>query len=187
VVGPSVRSCEALGESRRGASWGLASGRKGLDDAHPAEAAGRTAVIGRGLRRRFGRACGERVGARGIGCQSREERAGAIEIFLAGGGVEAVVTDLGEAAREDVLEEPAEELLGGERCAADLAGVVLAIAEGDLAVFEPLEPAVGEGVGSGNSGRLRRRAPSPDNPSPARLRPVPGAKGRGRRGGCTEP
>ena len=55
----------------------------------------------------------------------------------------------------------------------------------------PIDTCVGSGnsgrSASGNSGRLRRRAPSPDNPSPAKLRPVPGAKGRGRRGGCTEP
>ena len=65
---------------------------------------------------------------------------------MAGGAVETVVAHLGQAAGQDVFEEAADELLGGQRHGAHLVAVVVAIAEADLTVVvETVETAVADG------------------------------------------
>ena len=87
--------------------------------------------------RSVGRCCGGRSG--------RRLRLELFELGAAGRAPEAVIADLREAAREDMLEKPAEELRTGERGAADLTGTVVAVTEGDLAVVDAFDPAVGDG------------------------------------------
>jgi len=60
-------------------------------------------------------------------------------------GEEAVVTDLDEAAGEDVLEEEGDEFLRWERPAPDRACAGVDVSEGDAVVLEALDAFVGEG------------------------------------------
>ncbi len=70
--------------------------------------------------------------------------AGAIEVLAGGGAEEAVVTDLDEAAGEDMLEETGDKVLDRERHAAGLEGSGVGVAEGDLVVLEAFDAVVGE-------------------------------------------
>jgi hypothetical protein len=103
---------------------------------------GRTGAAGRGGGATGAGGCGGL--ARGLGSRF-EKLSGAFEIVAAGRAQKAVVADLGEAAREDVLEEPCDELLGRQRQAPGLAGAAVGVAEGDAAVFEALDTVVGQG------------------------------------------
>jgi hypothetical protein len=66
------------------------------------------------------------------------------EKVVTGGAVEAVVADLGEAAREDVREESRDEPLRGERAVLDDGASVVAVSEGDDSVVEAFETRVGD-------------------------------------------
>jgi hypothetical protein len=74
-----------------------------------------------------------------------KQRASEIELVPARGTPKAVVTDLGKAAWEDVLEETAEELEAGEGDAPHLVSTVVAKAEGHVAVVEGLETTIADG------------------------------------------
>ena len=108
----------------------LAPALEGLDDDHvPAAAGARRTGVGRLVRRVV-------VGRRRDG----EQLAGEREAGLAGGaGEQAVVADAVEAARQDVEQEAADELVGGERHDLLPLGAVAAIilvAEGDAGLVE---------------------------------------------------
>ena len=67
------------------------------------------------------------------------------ELPPAGGTPDSVVPDFNRAARQDVLEEASNEFKGGKCDVADLLGLVVAVAETDLAVADGFNPAVGDG------------------------------------------
>jgi len=71
--------------------------------------------------------------------------AGVFSIPGPGGTGQPVVADLGKPARQNVVEEAVDEFLGWYTHVAELLGAVIAIPEGDLAVLEVLDPAVGDG------------------------------------------
>ena len=58
---------------------------------------------------------------------------------------QAVVTELDEARREDVLEEATDELLGGDGATFELVSGRLFVRESDLAIMEMAEAVVAEG------------------------------------------
>src|ERR1700757_403063 len=132
-------SLVVLGEMARRA-------REGLDDDHPAAAAG---TWTRQHARLVGFCCG--LGylwlfwARWHG----EQIAGACDIGrTVAVGEQAIVSDAVEAVRQDVDEEAADELVGGEpnRLVAGAAvGTIILVPEGDAVLVEGDEPAVGDG------------------------------------------
>ncbi len=73
-----------------------------------------------------------------------EQRASVLEVASAGGTPEAVIPHLDTAGREHMREEAVQKLDARERHPAHLVGAVVAIAEGDLAVLDPLQPAIGD-------------------------------------------
>jgi len=83
-------------------------------------------------------------GARGRCRVERQQVSGALETRAARGTEEAVVPNLGEAAREHVLEEAREERVRGEREASRLVGARVGVAEGDASVGEVFESVIGE-------------------------------------------
>ena len=83
---------------------------------------------------------------------------GLVEEWFSGGAEQAVVTDLGEAARQDVLKESRDELWGVEGAAIDITGLAVTIAKGDLAVVEVLEPTVDEGDAEDVAGEVQTAA-----------------------------
>lgn len=105
-----------------------------------------TRTEGRGeLRGIFGGASLRRGARVGRWRRGPEQRVGALALLGASGACQAVAADLGKALWEHVPEEAVEELLGWEAKVAGLAGRPIAIAEGDLAIVEGLESAVGKG------------------------------------------
>lgn len=68
-----------------------------------------------------------------------------LEIGPAAGAQEAIVADLGEAAREDVLEEARDEDVDREGQAAGWVSARVRVGEGDAAMREAFETLVGEG------------------------------------------
>ena len=125
-----------LGAVRRGA--GLAPSCEGLDEDHmPAAARARRARVERFLRPVV------------IGRRDAQQLAGAFKVGLAcRAGEQAVMADAVKAARQDVEQEPADELVGGERHellpVGSVATVVL-VAEGDAGLVEGDQAAVRDG------------------------------------------
>ena len=69
----------------------------------------------------------------------------AIELRPASGTEDAVVADFRGAPGQEVLKKPVDKLRGGKRDAADLLGLVVAVAEMNDALVERLQAAVGNG------------------------------------------
>jgi len=67
---------------------------------------------------------------------SSQHGPGFVELVFAGRAERPVIAHLGEAARQDVLEEALDELLGRQDAALGLARLGVLIAEGHLAVPE---------------------------------------------------
>ncbi len=86
---------------------------------------------------------GSRCGGKRGGWE--KESPGSLAVLGAGRAGQPVVTDLGKAPRQDVVEEAVDEFLGWYTHVAELLGAVVAITEGDLAVLEGFDPAVGDG------------------------------------------
>src|SRR3989449_7004106 len=61
------------------------------------------------------------------------------------GTEQAEITDFDEARREDVLEEAADELLGGNGATLELAGSRFFVIESDVAIFETDQAMIGDG------------------------------------------
>ena len=74
-----------------------------------------------------------------------QDPAGVFSILGAGRTGQPVVTDLGKAPWQDVVEEAVDEFFGGYAHVAELLGAVVAIPEGDMAMLEGFDPAVGDG------------------------------------------
>jgi len=74
-----------------------------------------------------------------------QQRSSLEKLLVAGAAPDSVVTYLGAPARQDMLEEAADELQGGQGDAAHLLAAVVTITEGDLAVAKRLQAAVGDG------------------------------------------
>jgi hypothetical protein len=73
-----------------------------------------------------------------------EQVASLLELLPAAGAEEAVGADLGEAAREDMLEKPCDEDIHGECQALALVSAGVSVAKGDLTLLESLEGVIGE-------------------------------------------
>jgi hypothetical protein len=82
----------------------------------------------------------------------------ALEVGLPAGAEEAVGTDLGEAAGEDVLNKAVEEGADGEGEAPRLVGAGVGVADGDAVVRQALEALVGEGDAIDVAGEVTRAA-----------------------------
>lgn len=74
-----------------------------------------------------------------------KQASGTREILTASGTQETVVADLGEAAREHVLEKARNERVHRERHAPCLLGARMGVAKRDAGVLEPFERMVAEG------------------------------------------
>ena len=117
-----------------------------------------------------------------------EQFAGACEAGLAGGaGEQAVVADAVEAARQDVEQEAADELVGRERhdlLAVGAVAAIILVAEGDAGLVEGEQPAVrdGDAVGVarqiGEHGLGARRRAAWRRPPSASCGPARGGAGR---------
>ena len=138
-----------------GGPRGLPPALEGLDDDHASAAAGawRAEVV------RFVWSCRHRAAA-ATASSSRAQR----EAGLAGGaGEQAVVPDAMEAARQDVEQEAADELVGRQRHDLLPVGAVAAIvlvAEGDAGLVEG-DQAAGSRWRRGGCSATDRRAPPP--------------------------
>jgi hypothetical protein len=118
-------------------------GTEDADDDEGSESTERTA------RERGSRGCRRirwrgRIG-RGEWQRFVQQSASEIEFLSTRRTPEAVVTHLGKAAGEHMLEETAEKLDTGEGDAAQLLSAVVAIAEGHVAVVEGLETTIADG------------------------------------------
>ena len=84
------------------------------------------------------------VGGLGGGGQT-EQVPGQVEPVTLAGGEEAVVANFLEALGQEVLQEAADELLGGEGAGLPVAGGAVAVAKGDLTLVQFEDTVVGEG------------------------------------------
>lgn len=76
------------------------------------------------------------------------------ELFSAGRAPDAVVADFHAAARQDVLEESSDEVLGRQGDASHLTRAVVAVTETDHAVVEGLQAAVADGDAKDIAGKI---------------------------------
>ena len=77
-----------------------------------------------------------------------------IELRRASGTEDAVVADFRGAPGQEVLKKPVDKLLSGKRDAADLLGLVVAVAEMNDAIVERLQAAVGDGDSENVAGKI---------------------------------
>src|SRR5438445_11456073 len=70
------------------------------------------------------------------------------------GAQQAIVTDLDEVRREDVLEEATNELLGGEGTRLELVSGRLFVSESNVAIFQLAEAVVTEGHAKDVRGKI---------------------------------
>jgi len=82
-----------------------------------------------------------RGGSGGVG---GEEARSPVEIGAATGTQQAVGSDLGEAARQDMLKKPVQESVHGQRDAAGRAGPRVGMVKRDVTVSKPVDPLIGE-------------------------------------------
>ena len=68
-----------------------------------------------------------------------------LEAMTITGTEQTVITDFDEARREDVLEEAADELLGGDGATLELVGSRFLVIESDVAIFETDQATIGDG------------------------------------------
>jgi hypothetical protein len=129
-------------EAARG-SWGMTPlGRESLKKHQKADAtkwtvpASRDFVFGIGYLRR--RICLTRSG---IG---RQQLSGAFELGLAGWAEDAVITNFGRAARQDVLQEAMDELESGKCDLSNLMRSIVGVAKTNLPIFDGFQAAVGD-------------------------------------------
>lgn len=83
----------------------------------------------------------------GVGHRAKrlEQRAGGGAAFSAGGAGQAIMTDFGETFGQDMLDKALEKLGGGQLDVLDLLGSIVAVAKGDLTVFNLFQPRVSDG------------------------------------------
>ena len=117
-------------------------GRESLKKHQKADAAewtvpaSRDFVFGIGyLRRRVG------LTRSGMG---RQQLSGAFELGLAGWAEDAVITNFGRAARQDVLQEAMDELESGKCDLSNLMRSIVGVAKTNLPIFDGFQAAVGD-------------------------------------------
>ncbi len=76
------------------------------------------------------------------------------ELIGAVGTEQSVRTDFDEAARQDVQEESADELLGAQHDALELLAAVVAVTESHQALVEAFDPAMGDGNAKHIAGQI---------------------------------